>query len=222
MELDSSAGAPMARERLRRTLLMAAALGLGASAVSAQSWVPVGPSGGDARALALDPRDPKVVYLGTANGNLYRSEDAGRHWRRQEPGFPLRGMSLDDIVVDPAGSLFVGYWSVGGSGGASHGATTAGERSRCCPTSPGSRCGPWLSPPRTPTWWSPGPSPASFGRRTADAPGAASARPTIRRSRTSTRWPSIPRTRRRSTRAPGTCRGRRRTADAPGSRSTRA
>jgi photosystem II stability/assembly factor-like uncharacterized protein len=57
------------------------------------------------------------VYLGTASGNLYRSDDAGRRWKRQEPGFPLPGMSLDDIVVSPEGTVFVGYWSVSGSGG---------------------------------------------------------------------------------------------------------
>jgi photosystem II stability/assembly factor-like uncharacterized protein len=87
------------------------------TALRAEVWAPVGPPGGDARALASDPRDPRVVYLGTANGNLYRSDDAGRRWKRQEPGFPLRGMSLDDIVVNPRGTLYVGYWSVSGSGG---------------------------------------------------------------------------------------------------------
>jgi photosystem II stability/assembly factor-like uncharacterized protein len=108
----------MAHDRLRRVLLLAAAVGLGgASLATAQGWVPVGPPGGDARALASDPRDPRVVYLGTASGNLYRSDDAGRRWKRQEPGFPLQGMSLDDIVVSPEGTLFVGYWSVSGPGG---------------------------------------------------------------------------------------------------------
>jgi hypothetical protein len=29
-----------------------------------------------------------------------------------EPGFPMRGQSLDDIVVDPQGGLYVGYWTV--------------------------------------------------------------------------------------------------------------
>jgi len=90
---------------------------LGGAKAFAGPWTPVGPPGGDARALALDPRNPQVVYLGTATGNLYRSDDAGRRWKRQEPGFPLRGMSLDDIVVGPDGTLFVGYWSVSGSGG---------------------------------------------------------------------------------------------------------
>ncbi|PYQ55849.1 MAG: hypothetical protein DMF78_00770, partial [Acidobacteria bacterium] len=64
---------------------------------TAQTWVPVGPPGGDVRSLAADPRDPHRIYLGTSEGLLYRSEDAGAHWRRLSPGFPLRGHSLDQI-----------------------------------------------------------------------------------------------------------------------------
>jgi photosystem II stability/assembly factor-like uncharacterized protein len=106
----------MGREGVGRSLLVVIAWALGALA-AAETWAPVGPPGGDARALASDPRNPAVVYLGTANGNLYRSDDSGRRWTRQVPGFPLRGMSLDDIVVSPTGALYVGYWSVSGSGG---------------------------------------------------------------------------------------------------------
>jgi photosystem II stability/assembly factor-like uncharacterized protein len=84
---------------------------------AAQTWIPVGPPGGDVRALAADPRDPRRIYLGTSDGLLYRSEDAGAHWRRLSPGFPLRGHSLDQIVVDPRGVVLVGYWEVSGSGG---------------------------------------------------------------------------------------------------------
>ncbi len=85
--------------------------------LAAESWVPVGPPGGDVRGLAADPRDARIVYLGTADGVLYRSADGGRRWARLAPGFPRRGMSLDDIVVDPRGNVLVGYWHVSGSGG---------------------------------------------------------------------------------------------------------
>lgn len=81
------------------------------------SWVPVGPPGGDVRSLAVDPRDPHRMYLGTADGVLYRSLDQGITWRRLSPGFPHRGASLDDIVVDPDGALLVAYWQVEGAGG---------------------------------------------------------------------------------------------------------
>lgn len=88
-----------------------------ASLAEAQAWIPVGPTGGDVRSLAADPRNPAVVYLGTATGLLYRSDDGGRQWRRPEPGFPLSEMSLDDLVVAPNGELVVGYWKVSGGGG---------------------------------------------------------------------------------------------------------
>ena len=57
----------------------------------AQSWLPVGPPGGDVRELAADPRDPRRIYLGTADGILYRSDDGGLKWHRMSPGFPHRG-----------------------------------------------------------------------------------------------------------------------------------
>ena len=69
------------------------------------------------RELAADPRDPRRIYLGTADGILYRSDDGGLKWHRMSPGFPHRGASLDEIVVDPRGSVLVGFWDVGGNGG---------------------------------------------------------------------------------------------------------
>jgi len=89
----------------------------GPRAEASEAWTPLGPPGGDVRSLAADPRDPRVAYLGTADGVLYRSDDAGQAWSLPSPGFPLRGMSLDDLVVGPDGSLFVAYWEVQGPGG---------------------------------------------------------------------------------------------------------
>ncbi len=84
---------------------------------AAAAWIPVGPPGGDVRSLAADPRDPNRVYLGTADGVVYRSDDGGHRWERLSPGFPKRGMSLDEILVDPSGQVLVAYWEVGGTGG---------------------------------------------------------------------------------------------------------
>ena len=69
------------------------------------------------RSLAADPRDRRRIYLGTADGILYRSEDSGLRWQRLSPGFPRRGASLDEIVVDPRGTVLVGFWNVAGNGG---------------------------------------------------------------------------------------------------------
>ena len=83
----------------------------------AQHWIPVGPPGGDVRSLAVDPLDPQRLYLGTAEGVLYRSDVGGLVWQRLQPGFPRRGQSLDEIVVSPAGAVLVGFWDVHGQGG---------------------------------------------------------------------------------------------------------
>src|SRR5262245_32781482 len=101
----------------RVAVALVAALGLGSPAARAQSWAPVGPPGGDVRSLVADAHDPRVIYLGTASGGVYRSEDSGLHWRRLKPGFPLPDVSIDDLVVDAAGVLYAGYWEVHGPGG---------------------------------------------------------------------------------------------------------
>src|SRR5258706_8436641 len=100
-----------------RTALALVLASLGASRAGAQTWSLTGPTGGDVRSLAASPREPNVVYLGTAEGVLFRSHDGGRDWRRLETDARLSGMSIDDIVVTPAGDVLIGYWKVAGSGG---------------------------------------------------------------------------------------------------------
>lgn len=103
------------------SLLLAAALAWG------QSWIPVGAPGGNVRSLALDPENAQRIYLGTADGMLYRSDDGGVRWSRLNPGFPCRGCSLDEIKVGPHGVVFVGYWEVHGTGGGVARSTDGGE-----------------------------------------------------------------------------------------------
>ena len=80
-------------------------------------FVPIGPQGGDVRSLARDPSDPRRVYAGTVDGILYASPNAGASWSRLDPGFPVRGASLDDILVTETGEVFVSFWKLDGSGG---------------------------------------------------------------------------------------------------------
>ncbi len=91
------------------------------------SWIPIGPQGGDVRPPAADPRSPGRVYLGTAGGALYRSEDSGLNWRRLAPGFPRRNQNLDEIVVSPTGALLVGFWDTHSRGGGVAVSTDSGE-----------------------------------------------------------------------------------------------
>jgi len=104
-------------QRRVRAALWVCSFALPASGALAQTWTLTGPTGGDVRALAASQREPHVVYLGTAEGVLYRSDDGGRRWLRLAPGLGISGMSLDNIVVTPAGDVLVGYWRVSGEGG---------------------------------------------------------------------------------------------------------
>lgn len=78
---------------------------------------------GYARALAADPRNPKVLYLGIdgapSNGNqgggIFKSEDGGNTWRqlRNQPGDRQMFFGL---AVDPTDSRRL-YWGCCGHGG---------------------------------------------------------------------------------------------------------
>lgn len=118
--------------------LLAACLGASLPcAADERSWVALGgPTGGDVRSLAADPNRPATVFLGTADGVLYRSDDAGRRWQRLLPGFPQRGMSLDDVVVDPRGRVLVGFWQVSGSAGGVARSTDGGRTFTVLPLEP--------------------------------------------------------------------------------------
>ncbi|HUK91883.1 MAG TPA: SBBP repeat-containing protein [Blastocatellia bacterium] len=48
--------------------------------------------------LAVDPKDPSIVFAGTINNGVFRSEDAGATW--SETSAPVVG-STSSIVVDP-------------------------------------------------------------------------------------------------------------------------
>lgn len=50
-------------------------------------WVPdAGPDGATVNALMMDPIDANVIYMATDGGGMYKSTDAGRHWRAINEG----------------------------------------------------------------------------------------------------------------------------------------
>ena len=83
------------------------------------AWTVVGPAGGDARAFAAFPGEPKHLLLGTTNSWLYESVDEGGSWHRLAKLGSDVGFVLDSIVVDSADSatIYVGAWKNSDDGG---------------------------------------------------------------------------------------------------------
>src|SRR6266480_3447790 len=66
-------------------------------------WRITGPTGGDVRALVVDPHDPNRFYFGTLDGQLYTSTDGGQNWRLLM-NFNRPRLFVDHIIVDPRNS----------------------------------------------------------------------------------------------------------------------
>ena len=78
----------------------------------AQTLRPLGPPGGDVHSLAVDPSQPGRLFLGTADGHIFGSEDAGDHWTRLGRASARQDAVIAAIVVDPrdANVLFASTW----------------------------------------------------------------------------------------------------------------
>ncbi|MGH9769943.1 MAG: WD40/YVTN/BNR-like repeat-containing protein, partial [Blastocatellia bacterium] len=59
-----------------------------------------GPFGGDVTALTIDPREADRIWLGTSDGQLFRSTDGGNIWRRIRPGIKAPGFAITVILFD--------------------------------------------------------------------------------------------------------------------------
>jgi photosystem II stability/assembly factor-like uncharacterized protein len=59
-------------------------------------WTYAGPGGGEIRALAIDPSDPRILYAAASPGGVYTSRDRGAAWTWGA------GRDLWAVAVDPA------------------------------------------------------------------------------------------------------------------------
>lgn len=90
--------------RLRCSLFILLAMLLvptGCLASENLSWLPVSYGGGGRfTAVAVDPSDPRIVYVGSDVAGIFRSRDGGNHFELAGKG--LLGFAVADIAVNPA------------------------------------------------------------------------------------------------------------------------
>ncbi len=91
------------------------------SLASAEQWVSIGPFGtplqnndvisGQVNALAVDPRDANIVYLGASEGGVWKTRDGGGSWipltdtqlvRKLASGITKATLSIGALAVHPA------------------------------------------------------------------------------------------------------------------------
>lgn len=76
------------------------------------SWSQSGPSGGRPSAMAVDPTNPAVIYVGQYS--LYRTDNGGASWIPASAGMNLSFAFITSILVDPQNSNVVYAASRGG------------------------------------------------------------------------------------------------------------
>lgn len=69
-------------------------------------WQMIGPSGGDIRSIAVDPRNKNNIYVSTLDSQVYGSSDAGRTWRLLAI-FSRPQLTLDQLIIDSRDSRVI-------------------------------------------------------------------------------------------------------------------
>ncbi len=64
-------------------------------------WTSVGPWGGWAEVVVIDPATPSTLYAATFRGGLYKSTDSGASWRLMHPFPPDFNHDICGIQIDP-------------------------------------------------------------------------------------------------------------------------
>jgi photosystem II stability/assembly factor-like uncharacterized protein len=117
-KVDTPAGKPSYTVALFFQLLLTLLLTAPASA-GIYEWVSNGPTGGDARAVAVDPIYPTTLYAGFNNrGGLYKSTNGGETWNAIGRGLmdsPVSVYGVFAIAIDPVTptTLYAGTFSGG-------------------------------------------------------------------------------------------------------------
>ncbi len=103
----------MPSSRLAVLLFLLVCASFSAGALAAQTFQSLGPEGGDVRSLAADVGHPGTVYLGTTDGDVFGSTDAGANWSRlgrvgNDPTAVVSAMVVD---TKDAQTIFAITWT---------------------------------------------------------------------------------------------------------------
>jgi photosystem II stability/assembly factor-like uncharacterized protein len=97
--------------------------------VNAQTWRQVGPQGGDVQSLAAVPGSARTLFLGTSDGHVFGSRDAGEHWEL----LGRIGEHHDDVIMSMVvdqrspNTLYATSWTLSSHGGGVYRSTDAGH-----------------------------------------------------------------------------------------------
>ena len=87
-----------------RSLFLGGHTGLFRSADGGRSWQKAALSAKhaqlDVMAIALDPKDPLVLHVGTHEAGVFKSSDGGTSWREANAG--LGGLDVHGLATDPS------------------------------------------------------------------------------------------------------------------------
>lgn len=115
---------------MKRSILGLAAICLtSAIGAQAQTWHQVGPSGGTVISLSADPNNISKLYLGTADGHVFTSNDEGAHWQLLSRVSNAQDDVITHIIVDPRDSnrLYASSWALYSNGGGVYRSNDAGK-----------------------------------------------------------------------------------------------
>jgi photosystem II stability/assembly factor-like uncharacterized protein len=76
-----------------------AILGLGTLGAGTNQWTSLGPYGGGARAVVVDPQNPATLYAVTS-GAIFKSTDAGVSWGTACP-VPMHAGGITMLAIAP-------------------------------------------------------------------------------------------------------------------------
>jgi photosystem II stability/assembly factor-like uncharacterized protein len=96
---------------------------------NAQNWKQVGPLGGDVQSLAAEPGSTRNLFLGTSDGHIFGSRDAGEHWEL----LGRIGEHHDDVIMSmivdarSPNTLYATSWTLSSHGGGVYRSVDAGH-----------------------------------------------------------------------------------------------